>query len=283
MKHLSSLRVRLVLWTVALEAVLLLIFAGMVVVVLENLQHRQFDEALRLSAAQLSAVIDLSNGQFTIEPADIVPLRREGILAWLLTPAGKVVKTVGDAANLPAPSVLPNFNILTNASLPDGRAARLLVVPFQAENSNLGPLVLVLALPLHNNQVFLQMILLSLGIAIPVVLLLSAAGGLFLAGQALAPVSAITEMSRRINAAELDQRLQLDLPNDEIGQLAQTFNAMLDRLHRAFEHERRLTADVSHELRTPLAMLKTQLSLARSRPRCTCLAPNDGGDGGRRR
>lgn len=66
---------------------------------------------------------------------------------------------------------------------------------------------------------------------------------------------------------KLNQRLALNLPNDEIGRLARTFDAMLERLDRAFQRERQLTSDVSHELRTPLGMLKTQISLARSRPR----------------
>jgi signal transduction histidine kinase len=57
------------------------------------------------------------------------------------------------------------------------------------------------------------------------------------------------------------------LPDDEIGRLAHTFEGMFERLDRAFQRERQLTSDVFHELRTPLGMMKTQLSLARSRPR----------------
>ena len=98
-------------------------------------------------------------------------------------------------------------------------------------------------------------------------LLLSAVGGLFLANRALSPVAAITKTARQITAADLSRRLASNLPDDEIGQLAATLNAMLERLDQAFQRERQLTADVSHELRTPLALLKTQLSLARSRPR----------------
>jgi signal transduction histidine kinase len=77
----------------------------------------------------------------------------------------------------------------------------------------------------------------------------------------------ITETAQQISAADLSQRLMFDLPNDEIGRLARTFNMMLVRLDDAFQRERQLTSDASHELRTPLGLLKTQLSLARSRPR----------------
>ncbi|MCB0084022.1 MAG: HAMP domain-containing protein, partial [Caldilineaceae bacterium] len=135
----------------------------------------------------------------------------------------------------------------------------------QEGGANLG--TLVLALPLQRNQLLGHLIWGGLALTIPIVLLLSAAGGYFLAGRALAPIRTITRTARRISADDLSQRLQLDLPDDEIGRLARTFNAMLARLDQAFQRERQLTADVSHELRTPLAMLKTQLSLARSRPR----------------
>ncbi|CAN5731700.1 ATP-binding protein [soil metagenome] len=265
MKCWHSLRARLVLWTVTLEALLLLILAVVLVIVLQDLQNRQLNATLRLSADQLNAVIDLNGDQFILDPADIVALRSQGVLAWVLTPEGKTVKTVGEAATLPVPTALPSFDQFTDLTLSNGMLVRLIVMPFQEEGQTLG--VLVLALPLHPNQVLIRQILISLGIAIPVVLLLSTVGGLFLAGRALGPVTTITATARRISAIDLNQRLRLDLPDDEIGQLAHTFNAMLDRLEQAFERERQLTADVSHELRTPLAMIKTQLSLARSRPR----------------
>ncbi|MEZ4768665.1 MAG: ATP-binding protein [Caldilineales bacterium] len=77
----------------------------------------------------------------------------------------------------------------------------------------------------------------------------------------------ITETAQRISAEDMSKRLNLDLPDDEIGRLASTFDAMLARLEAAFRREQQLTADVSHELRTPLGLLKAQLSLARTKPR----------------
>jgi len=255
----------LVLWTVALEALLLVVLAVVLLVVVNRLQQRQINETLRLGATQLNAVIDVQGNEYRAEAGDIVALRREGVLAWILTADGIVVQTVGDAATLPVPTTLPDFDQFRDGVLADGMLARLLVAHLQENGQELG--VLVLALPLRDAQRVGRLLLWSLALAIPIVLLLSAMGGFFLAGRALAPVSTITATAQQISAADLSQRLELDLPDDEIGQLAQTFNAMLARLDRAFQRERQLTADVSHELRTPLAMLKTQLSLARSRPR----------------
>lgn len=126
---------------------------------------------------------------------------------------------------------------------------------------------IVLGYSVDDSRAFLQQVAGGFAVAIPIMLLLSAGGGLFLANRALTPVTQITETARRISAEDLSRRIQLDLPQDEIGELAQTFNAMLERLERAFQRERQLTTDASHELRTPLGMLKMQLSLARSRPR----------------
>jgi signal transduction histidine kinase len=106
-----------------------------------------------------------------------------------------------------------------------------------------------------------------IGLTAPVVLLLAIAGGIFLAGRALDPIDHITRTAAAISAEDLSQRLSLPRANDEVGRLAGTFDLMLDRLDRAFDHQRRFTADASHELRTPLAMLVSRAGLALERPR----------------
>src|SRR5262249_26892136 len=100
MQRLTNLRVRLVLWTVALEALLLLVLASVLTLVLQQLQHQEIANTLRLSASQLNAVTDVRGDQYIIEAADLASLRAEGVLAWVLTPAGVVAQTVGDAQNL---------------------------------------------------------------------------------------------------------------------------------------------------------------------------------------
>lgn len=261
----TNLRTQLVLWTVALEALLLVAFAAVFIFILRNAQNQQIDETLRLGAAQLNAVVDVRDGQYAVAAAETADFRARGLLAWILTPDGQPALTIGSAADTPLPNTLPPAEQTLDSTLPDGTTIRLLLMPLNEGSSNLGSIVL--ALPLGESQALLRQILLGFAIAIPLMLGLSAVGGLFLAGRALQPVATITQTARQISAADLSQRLNLDLPPDEIGELAHTFNEMLARLERAFQRERQLTSDVSHELRTPLGMLKTQLSLARSRPR----------------
>lgn len=113
----------------------------------------------------------------------------------------------------------------------------------------------------------LHRLLIILLITMPLALLASLGGGWFLAGRALRPVGAITQAAERIAGGDLTQRLSVSTAQDEIGRLAATFNAMIDRLEASFRQIRQFTSDASHELRTPLTVLKGETELALRRPR----------------
>ncbi|WP_447985616.1 heavy metal sensor histidine kinase [Nitrospira sp. Nam74] len=113
----------------------------------------------------------------------------------------------------------------------------------------------------------LHRLLIILLITMPLALLASLGGGWFLAGRALRPVEAITQAAERIAGGDLTQRLTVPTAQDEIGRLAATFNAMIDRLEASFQQVRQFTSDASHELRTPLTVLKGETELALRRPR----------------
>jgi signal transduction histidine kinase len=85
-------------------------------------------------------------------------------------------------------------------------------------------------------------------------------------GQVLRPLHEVTATARRLSAESLDQRLRLPGPRDEVAELADTFDAMLDRLQAAFESQRRFVADASHELRTPLAVVRTEVDVTLADP-----------------
>lgn len=96
------------------------------------------------------------------------------------------------------------------------------------------------------------------------VAVLGGAGAYWLAGIALRPVRKVSEAARSISAHTLDTRLALPGPRDEIKELADTFDAMLERLQQNFELQGRFVGDVAHELRTPLASLRTNLEVVAS-------------------
>jgi heavy metal sensor kinase len=97
----------------------------------------------------------------------------------------------------------------------------------------------------------------ALGLSLPIAFAFAAGAGYWLARRALSPVSAMTSRARQITAARLEERLPVENPDDEFGRLAEVINDALARLQRAFEMERRFTADASHELRTPLTAIRS--------------------------
>jgi heavy metal sensor kinase len=96
-----------------------------------------------------------------------------------------------------------------------------------------------------------------LGIGLPVTVLLVALTGYLVAARALKPVDAMAQRAAQITAEQLNERLQIENPNDELGQLGSAFNATLARLEHSFDQLRRFTADASHELRTPLTAIQS--------------------------
>ena len=90
--------------------------------------------------------------------------------------------------------------------------------------------------------------------------------GWLLAGQALHPLRQITATARRVADRSLHERIALVGPNDEIKELADTLDAMLERLDRSFDSQRRFVANASHELRTPLTINRTLIEVALDDP-----------------
>jgi signal transduction histidine kinase len=103
-------------------------------------------------------------------------------------------------------------------------------------------------------------------------LLLTIASGILgwvVAGRALSPISRITDHARRASSENLGERIGLRGPPDELQRLADTFDAMLDRLQSAFETQRLFAGEVSHELRTPLAILRSAADTTLASPDAT--------------
>ena len=114
-------------------------------------------------------------------------------------------------------------------------------------------------------RTFLQTMLGVLGL----MALLSLGLGWVVAGRVLRPLQRITATAKRLSERTLHQRIALDGPDDELKELADTFDRMLTRLDAAFDSQRRFTANASHELRTPLAISRTEVDVALADPDAT--------------
>jgi two-component system sensor histidine kinase VanS len=91
-------------------------------------------------------------------------------------------------------------------------------------------------------------------------------GGWLLAGRMLAPLTRITDAARTAATGSLSHRIELEGPQDEFRELADSFDTMLARLEAHVAEQQRFAANASHELRTPLAITQTLLDVARNDP-----------------
>jgi signal transduction histidine kinase len=107
------------------------------------------------------------------------------------------------------------------------------------------------------------------GIALVAMTGLSVLLGWALAGRMLRPLQRITATAQRVSQDNLDERIGLEGPRDELKELADTFDGMLGRLSGAFASQRRFVANASHELRTPLTVIRTELEVTLADPNAT--------------
>ncbi len=150
-------------------------------------------------------------------------------------------------ADLPSIDLVPvqSVNIFTlsgsQGSNMDG--VRVAVRRVQATTTS-APYLIAVAQSLKANTEELELLRRIFYIAIPIAL--AGLGGFFLARKSLAPVAAMSERARRISAENLEERLPVANPRDELGQLAATFNELLARLNASFDQQRQFMADASH-------------------------------------
>lgn len=93
--------------------------------------------------------------------------------------------------------------------------------------------------------------------------------GSYAADRALRPITQVAAVARRISSHNLEERIALDGPDDELKQMADAFDDMVGRLDQAFAQQRQFVADASHELRTPLTALQLNIDAVRSDPNAT--------------
>lgn len=85
--------------------------------------------------------------------------------------------------------------------------------------------------------------------------------GYMVTKKSLKPISQITRTAQNISVSDLGRRLKIEGPDDELNNLARTFNSMLDRLERSFKRQQQFVSDASHELRTPISVIQGYINL----------------------
>jgi len=301
MRLAQSIKFRFTVWYLAVLAILLIGLSFGVYTYLSHTLHRNLDRALIHRSAQLIGTRDiqqvLADSGFEEALGEIIGFYTKEEDSFTLSASTREISHVVDLEWVEtAISVSPVF-VTTRA--PDGTQLRLYLTPFYSPGSRQNPppgsppgsgappvsaepsaatetprgeqappppMVLVVGQPMGNIVSALGTLRRTLFLAGPLTLLLSAGGGLFLARRALKPVDRMIQTTRKIEETDLSRRIDVKT-NDELGRLAATLNAMLERLERAFHRQRQFTDDASHELRTPLSVIEAEASLALRRKR----------------
>jgi signal transduction histidine kinase len=113
----------------------------------------------------------------------------------------------------------------------------------------------------YRNRTLHELVVKSLQ-GLGVMAVLSVGFGWAVSGRVLAPLHRMTATARKLSEENLHERIALDGPDDELKELADTFDAMLARLESAFDSQKRFVANASHELRTPLSIIRTEVDVA---------------------
>lgn len=206
-----------------------------------------------------------------IEEDKVLPFHLGKILLEILDANGKVLvySRSLNGKNLPMDNALL-FEVLEKKAVfrdvqINGQKQRLLTY-LAYKNEWAKPLILQLAVPLDLPRQEMRQLLLFFSLAIPVVLVIAALTGFFMSQRALMPVKAMTKTAQAMgNSGHLSDRIPLPGPDDEIRELAATFNALLSRLENAFNSQERFISNASHQLKTPLTILKGELNMIKKR------------------
>jgi two-component system heavy metal sensor histidine kinase CusS len=130
-----------------------------------------------------------------------------------------------------------------------------------------GPATVAVTLMIDHHRAFMHEFRRTLWIAIALSAALAALLGWVAARRGLVPVRAMAEVTHRISATRLTDRVAIDTLPSELVDLGTAFNAMLVRLEEAFTRLSEFSSDLAHELRTPVSTLMTQTQVAVSRAR----------------
>lgn len=270
-RSLRGTRARLTLVSVAALAVALLIAATAVVGSLAYAQRTDIDSGLAAQAAVVISGIEDLNGAIALPFAEASGETPTGIPveSAIVGPHGVLTQTPAQplaAGTLVDLAARARASGRTWADVIDtrGNARRALVEPLSGDPT--AP-ILIISRPTGELDAALRRTAFLLAGVSAALLVMGGALSYWLAGRVLRPVRTIAALARSLGGRDLHRRVTVSVPDDELGELVDTFNEMLARLEASFESLRRFTADASHELRAPLALLRTELDVALARDR----------------
>lgn len=264
----DSVRLRLTLWYVGVLSVILIAFSVAIYIFVERSLYERLDASLYSTLETVSVALKHQgeNGEIRSETTarSLQELHVPQQAIAIVDATGKLFaeKTAEGPVHVRQPPLgLASVNSISFYSLPErnsesddscrGVVGHIRLRPRDAS------FTIMVNQSLEPTSEHLDLLQNVLYVAVPLALTLAGMGGWFLARRSLQPVVAMSARAQRISAENLDQRLPVANPRDELGHLAATFNQLLSRLGNSFSQQRQFMADASHELRTPLSVIRT--------------------------
>ncbi len=271
------IRWRLTLWFSLILCGILIISGVVLHVLLQRYLSNQVDNNLTVYSARVHGTLGLEE---IPEPVDYdvihakLPSVNEfsspGIYIQLIDRTGNVVVKSDSLSGQELPVnpalVAQGFNghvAIETVAAGDGARVRILVSPLYFQDQTL---LLEVAQSLNHIDTTMSQVRWALLASVLVALILATVSGEMIVRGALSPVSHIAQTARRIEtSADLNQRVGYTGPKDEVGELATTFDHMIEHLDRVFQSQKHFVADASHELRGPLTVIRGNLDLLKRR------------------
>ncbi len=227
--------------------------------------NQALDSSLAARADDI-ATLAQNAGPGEIDLGGIKTGEGESSFTQLLSPGGRIVQST-----LPASDQVLNREQVDSARVAEIRLDGLRVSGIEGEtrvvalplDTGRRTLIAVVGATTSDREEALSGILRAFVLGAPFALVLASGVGYLLGGRSLAPVEAMRAQAQDITFEGAGERLPAPPANDELRRLAETLNAMLERVEAALQRERVFVSDASHELRTPLAILKAEIELVR--------------------
>ncbi len=251
------IRSRLALWYLVSIVPMLLMYALVTAWFVHHHVRNEIDTRLKLD---LSTAVDKHLLQWgslppntTIDWLESTDPHQAYIDSWRIDPRSGMLslrqRIRGTRTDLPEPDGAHPDGVPFNALSLRGSEWRMV-----QGHASLGDTSLLIraALPLAPLHGTMRDLLTGSGLGVLAVLLIACAGGLWIAGAALQPITQVIRRTRRIGPGSLSERLPVGAPMDEVAELSEVINDLLGRVQDALARQGRFATEAAHELRTPL-------------------------------
>jgi heavy metal sensor kinase len=271
MSFIHSIKFRFTIWYLLVLAVLLIALCTGVYFYLSRSLYRNLDRSLELRSTQLRnipAILEsIRQGEFQGQLGEIIILYFDsGDQLVEVSAPGVGISLSNEFIS----GTIAGSSSFTTTLTTEGERLRLLAIPVELSipgpPSGIQQAALVIARSTRQIDLALARLMRTFFMAVPLALVLAAAGGIFLAHRALKPVDRIAQTAQEIGGSDLSRRINVNT-KDELGSLAAMLNGMIGRLEKAFQRQKQFTDDASHELRAPLAVIEAESSLALQKER----------------